>query len=61
MIGSSSSNSITADEWIQQWHETVNREFKTFPAGGYFVELKAPNLEHYSFQMKSTSKLQKMD
>jgi hypothetical protein len=40
---------LTADEWMQRWHETVNREFTTFPAGGYFVELKAPNLEHYSF------------
>jgi dienelactone hydrolase len=40
---------LTADEWVQRWHETVNREFKTFPAGGYFVELRAPNLEHYSF------------
>ena len=34
---------------MQQWHETVNREFNSFPAGGYFVELKVPNLEHYSF------------
>jgi len=40
---------VTADEWVQQWHETVNREFNSFPAGGYFVELKVPNLEHYSF------------
>jgi hypothetical protein len=40
---------LTAEEWMQQWHETVNREFKSFPAGGYFVELKVPNLEHYSF------------
>jgi dienelactone hydrolase len=40
---------LTADEWVQQWHETVNREFKSFPGGGYFVELKAPNVEHYSF------------
>jgi len=34
---------------MQQWHETVNREFNSFPAGGYFVELKVPNLQHYSF------------
>jgi dienelactone hydrolase len=40
---------LTADEWVQRWHETVNKEFKTFPAGGYFVELKAPSFEHYSF------------
>jgi len=40
---------LTADEWVQRWHETVDKEFKTFPAGGYFVELKASNLEHYSF------------
>ena len=40
---------LTADEWVQRWHETVNGEFKTFPAGGYFVVLNAPNLEHYSF------------
>jgi hypothetical protein len=40
---------LTADEWMQQWHETVNREFQSFPRGGYFVELKAPNVEHYSF------------
>jgi pimeloyl-ACP methyl ester carboxylesterase len=40
---------LTAEEWVQQWHETVNREFNSFPAGGYFVELKVPNLEHYSF------------
>jgi dienelactone hydrolase len=40
---------LTADEWVRQWHETVNREFKNFPRGGYFVELKAPNVEHYSF------------
>jgi dienelactone hydrolase len=40
---------LTAEEWVRQWHETVNREFNSFPAGGYFVELKVPNLEHYSF------------
>ena len=40
---------LTADEWVQRWHETVNREFKSFPRGGYFVELKASNVEHYSF------------
>jgi hypothetical protein len=40
---------LTAEEWVQQWHETVNREFNSFPAGGYFVDLKVPNLEHYSF------------
>ena len=40
---------LTADEWVQRWHETVNREFTSFPRGGYFVELKASNVEHYSF------------
>ena len=40
---------LTAEEWVRQWHEIVNREFNSFPAGGYFVELKVPNLEHYSF------------
>jgi dienelactone hydrolase len=40
---------LTADEWVQQWHETVNEEFKAFPAGGYFVVLNDPNLQHYSF------------
>ena len=40
---------LTAEEWVRQWHETVTREFNSFPAGGYFVELKVPNLEHYSF------------
>lgn len=40
---------LTAEQWILHWHETVTGEFKRFPSGGYFVELKAPNLEHYSF------------
>ena len=40
---------LTADEWVQQWHETAYKEFRTFPAGGYFVELKLPGLVHYSF------------
>lgn len=40
---------LTAEQWIQRWHETVNEEFQQFPSGGYFVELTAPNLEHYSF------------
>jgi Platelet-activating factor acetylhydrolase, isoform II len=40
---------LTPEQWIQQWHETVNKEFRTFPAGGYFVQLTRPGLEHYSF------------
>jgi hypothetical protein len=40
---------LTAEEWVQQWHETVNKEFRAFPAGGYFVQLTPPDLEHYSF------------
>jgi predicted dienelactone hydrolase len=40
---------LTAEEWMQQWHETVNKEFRAFPAGGYFVQLTLPGLEHYSF------------
>ena len=40
---------LTAEQWVQQWHETVNKEFNAFPAGGYFVQLTVPGLEHYSF------------
>lgn len=40
---------LTAAEWVQRWHQTVDREFHRFPAGGYFVELKQSGLEHYSF------------
>jgi Platelet-activating factor acetylhydrolase, isoform II len=40
---------LTAEEWMQQWHQTVLKEFSTFPAGGYFVQLTQPGLEHYSF------------
>jgi len=40
---------LTAEEWVRKWHETVNKEFERFPEGGYFVELNAPDLEHYSF------------
>ena len=40
---------LTSDEWLQGWHQTVNREFGSFPSGGYFVELKLAGLEHYSF------------
>ena len=40
---------LTAEQWIQRWHETVTQEFRTFPAGGYFVQLTLPGLEHYSF------------
>lgn len=40
---------LTADQWVEQWHETVNKEFRSFPAGGYFVEIKGPGLAHYSF------------
>jgi hypothetical protein len=40
---------LTAEQWVQQWHESVNKEFNAFPAGGYFVQLTVPGLEHYSF------------
>jgi len=40
---------LTAEQWVQRWHETVNKEFQAFPAGGYFVQLTFPGLEHYSF------------
>ena len=40
---------LTADQWIRRWHETVNKEFRSFPSGGYFVQLAAPGMEHYSF------------
>jgi hypothetical protein len=40
---------LTADEWVQQWHEKAYKEFNAFPAGGYFVELKLPGMVHYSF------------
>jgi hypothetical protein len=40
---------LTAEQWLQRWHETVDNEFRKFPAGGYFVELKLPGMEHYSF------------
>jgi len=40
---------LTAEEWVQQWHETVDREFRSFPSGGYFVQLTGPGMEHYSF------------
>jgi predicted dienelactone hydrolase len=40
---------LTADEWLQKWHATVNQEFSSFPSGGYFVQLKLAGLEHYSF------------
>jgi hypothetical protein len=39
----------TAEQWIWQWHETVHKEFSAFPAGGYFVQLVTPGMEHYSF------------
>lgn len=40
---------LTADEWMERWHKKVNREFESFPNGGYFIELKGPGFEHYSF------------
>jgi hypothetical protein len=40
---------LTPDEWIHKWHETAFQEFLTFPAGGYFIELKPPGMVHYSF------------
>jgi hypothetical protein len=40
---------LSAEEWVERWHETVDQEFRAFPQGGYFVQLKAPGLEHYSF------------
>jgi Platelet-activating factor acetylhydrolase, isoform II len=38
---------LTPDEWVQHWHETAFKQFTTFPAGGYFVELTG--MVHYSF------------
>jgi len=40
---------LTAEQWILRWHQTVTNEFQTFPAGGYFVQLTLPGMEHYSF------------
>jgi hypothetical protein len=40
---------LSAEQWTQQWHETVHQEFNSFPSGGYFVQLTAPGMEHYSF------------
>ena len=40
---------LTAEQWVKQWHETVNNEFASFPAGGYFVQLEVPGLVRYSF------------
>jgi len=40
---------LTADQWVQQWHETVDKEFRSFSSGGYFVQLTGPGMEHYSF------------
>ena len=40
---------LTAAEWIQRWHKTVGEEFGSFPSGGYFVEITADDMEHYSF------------
>ena len=40
---------LTAEQWVQQWHQSVNKEFLSFPSGGYFVQLTAPGMEHYSF------------
>jgi hypothetical protein len=40
---------LTAEQWVQRWHDNVNKEFNSFPAGGYFVQLTLPGLEHYSF------------
>jgi hypothetical protein len=40
---------LSAEQWTQQWHVTVHQEFNSFPSGGYFVQLTAPGMEHYSF------------
>jgi hypothetical protein len=40
---------LTAEQWLEQWHETVNKEFRSLSSGGYFVQLTAPGMEHYSF------------
>jgi len=40
---------LSAEQWTQQWHETVHQELSSFPSGGYFVQLTTPGMEHYSF------------
>jgi predicted dienelactone hydrolase len=40
---------LTADEWMDRWHQKVNQEFESFPDGGYFVKIKGTGFEHYSF------------
>ena len=40
---------LSAEQWTQQWHETVHQEFSSFPSRGYFVQLTTPGMEHYSF------------
>ena len=50
---------LTAEQWIQRWHETVDTEFRNFPSGGYFVQITAPGMEHYSFSDEVILKTQK--
>jgi len=40
---------LTAEQWMDRWHQTVNKDFNSFPVGGYFVQLTIPGMEHYSF------------
>ncbi len=40
---------LTAEQWVERWHQTVDKDFNGFPAGGYFVQLTIPDMEHYSF------------
>ena len=40
---------LTAEQWVERWHQTVNKNFNAFPSGGYFVQLTIPGMEHYSF------------
>jgi pimeloyl-ACP methyl ester carboxylesterase len=40
---------ISAEDWIRRWHKIAELEFQKFPAGGDFVELTTPGLNHNSF------------
>jgi hypothetical protein len=40
---------LTAEQWVERWHQTVSKDFNAFPSGGYFVQLTIPGAEHYSF------------
>jgi pimeloyl-ACP methyl ester carboxylesterase len=50
---------LTPDEWMQRWRENVEEEFRSFPAGGYFVQLTGPGFEHYSFADEAVLKAAK--